>query len=341
MWPFRRRSIRGEPDERLRLYVARELCARLGVPPADAARASIRAFAEGRFSYVRCVELPSFGRLVVRLAWRQDRVTLLASLPHLAGLLGERGVLTPRVLFLDDSRPTWRAYGFALLAEEFVEGALLGQVPAEVRRGALPQVACALARFHSIRSPVAGRPWERVGWEPGRQAQGKAARDLRRLRLEGILPSRRRERELAAWLAAQVRSLAVTEFPLVHHDFAGSNLILRPDGQLCVIDFAGASHWFPQVDLLTVESELCGPDSADAEGFHRAYFGAPVAPAVSWEQCRASRPLFRAWRQVGVAVWYARNARGARGPEARAEQEAQARDAWAEAERLLALAGAP
>ena len=342
MWPFRKPSVRKELDLRLRLYVDRELPRLLGVAPSAVAGAAICRFAKGAVSHLRYVEVEGYGRVVLRVLYRKKHLRWLAGYPHLAQLLASNGIEVPRIILVDDAVATRRAYGFAALVEEFVEGAPLGTVPEEARAHDLRALADVLARLHAIRSPVAGKPWQRERWEPERRTRRARERHIGALRDLGI-DIGCRPRDLAARLVAQLSALGRTEFPLVHGDPNPHNFVATPRGRLCVLDLNSAAHWFPQVDLLVAELTFGGGGAA-ATGLLDAYFqAAGGSPALSREGYDASRPLFAAlycFEKAGTRARGALRLSAEGNPDSQA-LDAEARQYWARGQELLAALGGP
>ena len=344
MWPFRRRKVGGRLDERFLLYVQRELPGRLGVSPSSSGGLAVGQFARGRSAYVRHVELPGCGKVVVRAYFRRRQLRCLAGYRELFATLAAQRIAAPRLLFVDDSAATLRTYGFWVLGEEFVEGEAFADLPVEAQDALVVPAGELLARLHGIRHPAAGKPWEGEEWEPGSRARRVLGEWL--ARTAAVVPElgRGRRRRLAAWFAAQLRARGRTQFPLVHGDLNQTNLLLGRDGRLRVVDLEHCAHWFPEHDLVVVERSVCREDAGQIEALLSRYFAAAGDDAALSRQGYGElRPLFSAWYHVRAAASRARRVqRGRRTGEPGWEQSlATAREHWASAEAFLAQAGAP
>ncbi|MFW6161699.1 MAG: phosphotransferase, partial [Planctomycetota bacterium] len=223
----------------------------------------------------------------------------------------------PRLLDSDLSPVTRLRWGFYALSEEYVRG----QPPTETadRAGAVRAVARALARFHTVERP-------RWGWPAFPRLGSYRRYVLRRVsgrvgHLAGALPSDQCE-ALLAWFA-QHADLAALEppFSLTHSRVNSGNFILRPDGEVAVVDLIECRYgtWCP--DLVSALHRLCECDERWTAAFLEEYFAARPA----W--CRAafeeSRTFFEANRALGQAASNTRRAARAADPEAAAALRAR------------------
>jgi hypothetical protein len=327
-------------------YAREELPSRLGLAPAAERRITVSGFARGSVALVRRVDVEGYGTVVLRLYPRKNHLPKLQGYRQLHALLAAHELPVPRMLFADDSRSTCRAYGFWALAEEFVDARSVVELPPADRVRPLMHLGDVLARLHAIRSPQVGMPWE--GWRGRRRfttrwARREGARWVQRIEAAGLGLSRARGRAFAAWFPEQFRSLAREEYPLVHGDPNGHNLLVTRDGTLYLLDFGRAAHWFPQFDLVIAEHwvEELAPGHA-AEFLDRYFRGAAGSPALSRLDYERTRALFFAWFYLDCAAGIVRRVARRAGGGARAEDTLQeARRFWALSERFLAEAGGP
>jgi aminoglycoside phosphotransferase (APT) family kinase protein len=343
MWPFRKHIDGDEVDERVRSYLERELPGRLGVAPSAVAGAAAMPFDEGHIGWVRYVDVEGIGRVVLRVFHRSVHRRRPSGLARLSALLAEQGLRVPRVLVADDSRATRRAYGIGVVAEEFLEGQLVSELPAAARAEVLDAAADLLARLHTVRSPVGGKPWEGTCWPPLKRAAALARNQLRQVaRLAACGLGASRARALARWFVEQFRPLARPPYPLVHNDFHAKNLVWTPQGELGLIDLATMAYWFPHVDLVQGEESLCAEGPELAARFLGRYFAASGG-ALSRESYGAMRPAFAAWGDLARTASRARRAlkQQAQGEATWEELRDAAVDFWGRAEGELRAAGAP
>jgi len=122
-------------------YAGEELPQRLGLGRCCEAKVTIRRPPVGKVSDIRYADLKGYGRVLLRADYRKKRRRRLAGYAAVAKLMAEHGIDAPRVVFVDDTLSTRRTYRFAVLAEEFVEGTLLGNLPQEARDGLAGSVA--------------------------------------------------------------------------------------------------------------------------------------------------------------------------------------------------------
>ena len=343
MWRSLRHRVARELDERLRRYAADELPRRLGGGSAWGGQATVRRFARGSASHLRYVEAAGGGKVVLRASFRRGHFRRLAGYPRLHEVLTSGGIPVPRLLFVDDSRATLRKYGFSVLAEEFLDGQSVADLPPEARAAPMLALADVLARLHAIRGPAAGTPWEGDPAALGRLEHAEAALWLERVRLLDFGVSRRRSRRLAAWFVEQFRSLGRAEFPLTHGDPHGANLVLASDGKVYLLDFALAKHWFPQVDLVIATYWLERYAPGRGGEFLARYFAASAPdPALTAAHYGATRPLFLAWFFLHMASSRCRRARKQKDAQEPGWEPlaAEARELWDRMEALIREAGA-
>ena len=344
MWPFGRWGAREDLDERVARYARRELPRLLGLPPDRRGEPVVGAFERGTSSHLRWVALEGYGKVVLRVFFRKRQARRLAGYQRLHGLLSARAVPVPRLLFVDDSPATFRAFGLGVACEEFLDGRVVAELGAAEQAAALLSAATVLARLHGIRAPAAGAPWgAEAKWSDG-WLRRRLAGALGALGARAIGPDRRRRRALAAWFPRAFRSLGRTAFPLVHGDPNGGNLLAAGDGGLRLLDLAWMGHWFPQLDLVVLEHwlERCAPGRRGelVDGYFRA---CGDAPPLSREAYEASRARFLAWVYLRMAGRRAR--RAARGRRRNSEGwerwEREAGELWDATEEWLRRAGGP
>lgn len=344
MWPFPKISTRHDFDERLSRYAEKELTALLGGGRPRVGGVRVSPLAHTRTAQFRCVEIEGYGKLVVRGFHRRSHRCRAADFARLSDLLASNGVRTAQVLVVDDSPRTRRLYGFSVLAEEFLDGKAVFDVPLDTHAAVVDATADVLLRLHAIRSCVAGKPWEGVQWDPEQRVKALAKECFARLRRLGIGPGRQRCKALVAWFARQMRWLRRANYPLVHGDFHGKNILVLKDGSLGLVDFDTVSYWFPQADLVVAEIGLCRRDATAAARLLDRYFVASgECRALSREQYDATRSLFVAWHHMIKA---GRRSRGvlkhqARGGPTYLKLHDKALGHWAKAEDALVDAGAP
>ena len=150
MWPFRRHVPTKKLDAVLLHYVRRKLPGWLSLPASAMDSARIGTFTGGRSSYVRYVGLPVYGRLVLRVFFRKNHLARLAGYRRLRWTYERLEIPVPKVVFIDDTLATWRRYGFALLAEEFIEGEPFDEMSAARRAELLGILAPIVARLHGV-----------------------------------------------------------------------------------------------------------------------------------------------------------------------------------------------
>ncbi|MFP4056405.1 MAG: aminoglycoside phosphotransferase family protein [Candidatus Brocadiia bacterium] len=327
-------------DERLGRYVARELPQRLGLEPPPSAGVRIGSFARGRSACVRHATLPGYGPVVVRAYVTSSKRRRLKGYRELHERLTACGVPAPRLLFVDDTSATRRAYGFGVLAEEFIDGRIFAELPPGTQDRLLEPVADVLAALHGVRSPEAGRPWEGQRWRPRVHARRRVALWLGRIRLVVAGLRHRRRRRLAAWFADRVHALGREAYPLIHEDVDKTNVLLDAAGQVRLVDFARCTHWFPQYDLIVSEYSICRDDPARIRVLRDRYFAVTAEdPALCRAVYEATRPLWDAWYHLRAAASRARRSARAEGPKAEHWAHA-ARDHWSRALDALRQAGA-
>lgn len=342
MWPFRKRDTRRELDERLERYALEELPQRLGLAPGSR-KPAVRQFEQGRASLVRLVELEGYGKLVLRVFPRKRHLRTPQGCRRLHECLAAHDIPTPQLLFVDDSPATRRAYGFWAMAEECVEGRSVVELAPEARVAPLMHLADVLVRLHAIRHPDAGRPWEHELRDTPKWARRECALWVKRLEASELGLSRERGRALARWFPEQFRALSRDDYPLTHGDLNGHNLLVRNDGELCVVDFGRSAHWLPQFDLIIAEhwvEELAPGHTAEfLDRYFRGAAGGPALPRIEYEKTRA---FFFAWFYLDCTAGLVRRARRqeARGEPSEATRE-EARRFWGLTQRFLTEAAAP
>ena len=343
MWPFRKNDFPRGLDERLRVYAEKELKALLSKNPSSLGSVRIGPFEHSRIGKVRLMEIEGYGKLVVRMFNRRMDRHWGSAFARLTELLDKNGIRTARVLLVENSLRTWRQYGFSFLAEEFLNGRTLVNVPLKGTRPVVDNTADLLFRLHAIRSPAGGKPWEGRNWKPQRRASELAREHLARLQRLDIGLDRRRSTTLAMWFAQKFRLCCQASYPLVHGDFHGRNILLLEDGRLGLIDLATVSYGFSQVDLVEAEISLFRDNATEAARFLARYFtSAQGNGAISNEHYEATRPVFAALRHIIKAGRKSRRitkckVEGAAWQSLRKDMVSH----WEQAEEALHSAGAP
>jgi len=338
MWPFRRHVSPRTLDNVLLKYVRAELPKRLSLPESAMDNVTLRPFASERPSTLRHVGIPVYGRLVLRALLRPKEIQRLAGYRRLRWTYDKLELPVPRRVFIDDSPATRRRYGFALLAEEFIDGESIRELSAAQRVAALTELAVVAARLHSVTSLSPGRPGAQERGDVASHAAAQFAKWLTRLQRFGIDLDPARSRSLTEWYARTLARLAPERFPLIHGRLTAEGVLVVGGRRPVLTGMLNVQHWFAQVDLLLLEWLLEG-EGARSEDALSAYFAArPHDTALTREAYEASRPVFVAAYDVHKASTHARNAM--RDRLVAYEQAEQARDCWDRARDALKEAGA-
>ena len=343
MWPFRKNDLPRGLDERLRVYIEKELKPLLSRHAGSLGRVHIAPFEHSRIGKVRLIEIEGYGKLVARMFNRKMDRHWASALARLSELLDKNGIRTARVRIVENSMRTWRQYGFSFLAEEFLNGRVLVNVLLENPGSVIDNTADLLLRLHAMHSPTGGKPWEGRNWKPHQVASKLAREHLARLQRLDIGLNRRRSKTLTTWFARKFRSLCQASYPLVHGDFHGRNIILLEDGRLGVIDLATVSYGFPQFDLVEAEISLFRENATAAARFLARYFtSAQGKRAISNEHYEKPRPVFAALRHIIKAGRKSRRItkHKVEGAECRNLRN-EALSHWEKAEEALRAASAP
>jgi hypothetical protein len=320
-------------------YVQRRLPGWLSLPASAMDSVTVRTFAGRRSSYVRHVGIPVYGRLVLRLFFRRGHLERLASYRRLRWTYERREIPVPKVVFIDDSPATWRRYGFALLAEEFIDGEPLDELSGTKRAELLSTLAPIVANLHGVTSAEPGKPWVGVVDDVRASAQARFTRWLGRIQGLGIGPNAAHGKALTEWYADTLADLSPRRFPLIHGGLGQGNVLVVGGSRPVLTDVMAAEHWFGQWDLLLLEW-LVTDEGERCEEAVDAYFAACGDEATFTRQVyERSRPVFAAAYYVHRASTFARHAvKGKRVPFEEAEQ---ARRYWSRSQKALKKAGAP
>jgi aminoglycoside phosphotransferase (APT) family kinase protein len=223
-------------------------------------------------------------RIAKRLLWAHG---LAAKLPR----TGEPS-LTPRLIASDMSRRCSRAIGGPLIIEEWIAGdTLTGKSLAECASHA-HALARALARLHGLRSRV---------WRDRRsRGRRKFHPRLQRMFVTRLADLAGRNDLLASQdaseiLAAVDRTLAAisdhTDFALVHTCIAPSDLIVRPGGDVTLIDIGTLQFGPPELDLAAA---ICAAGLDDTAGGALLEPYLAERPESERHSLRTRLPIFRA-----------------------------------------------
>jgi len=326
-------------DERLARYVEQELAVRLGLG-GRLTGVPVERLAAGKVEHLRRVDVPGFGRVILRAFYRKAHRRRPAGRARLTELLTQGGIRVPRVLFVDDSARTRRDCGFAILAEEFLDGLPPTGLPPERHAGVLDAATDILLRLHAIRSRTAGKPWEGDGWRPADRARTLLAAWLRPLAALPVGLEPGQAGRLEAWVPPALDALQAPPYPLVHGDIHPGNLLLGAGGELCLLDLGAMAFGIPHLDLFLAETALCRGDAGLRQRMLERYFAANSG--LTLRAYEAGRALVAAWHALGKAGVAARRAlkKEARGQPASALREKSAHF-WSLARQSLAEAGAP
>jgi hypothetical protein len=288
---------------------------------------------------VRHVGIPVYGRLVLRVFFRRRHLARLAGYRRLRWTYERLEIPVPKVVFIDDTAATWWRYGFALLAEEFIEGDPFNDLPRAKRAKLLGALAPVIAKLHGVTSSEPGKPWAGVVDDVRASAQARLGRWLGRIQELGIGPGAEHSKALTEWYADALAGLSPRRFPLIHGGLSQENVLVVGGSRPVLTDAMAAEHWFGQWDLLFLEWLVTDEDERCEEAVD-AYFAACGDEATFTRQVyEQSRPVFEAAYYVHRASTFARHA--VRGKLVPFEQAEQARKYWARSQKALREAGAP
>lgn len=234
-------------------YVERVGARRLGVecagPPV------LEVLAGGRTSAAVLRWRAAAERSYVIHAWRFSRRSRQArNHAEGAGVMAQAGVRVPRVVLVENSWRCGLRYGVELVVEEEVGGS-----PAKADRVRSPRfldhLARDVARIHSVKSDVAGKPWQEHGErDPRRYWEKRVARLAER---GGQGAGDIGASEIAACVRLMQEKLARIEFStpvMVHGDLKQSNLLLDENDEITFIDFGTLHFGHPAGDLAVVKN---------------------------------------------------------------------------------------
>ena len=291
-------------------YAHGPLPRRLGAPGPPVA---IRRDALGTRSVVHFVEFDGFPRVVLRALPRWlPAVRLARNFRSFARM----GLPVPELLYSDLSPLTRWRWGFYALAEQWIEG----QHPTEMadREPGVRAMGRALARFHSVER----RRW---GWPAFPRPGSYRAYFLERIsrRIRHLDPALRPSGQAAleAWFREQGEEPALDPpFSLTHSRVNKVNFVVRPDGEVVVLDLIECRYGTFCPDLISALDRICERDEMLTASFLDEYFGR--RPPRCREAFVRSRAFFEARHELAQSAINARRtARSATADEADASRD--------------------
>jgi hypothetical protein len=278
----------GADDAWMTQYLHAFLLPRLAIPAEDLDVAVPR---RGARSSLLVLRPPSGPARVAR--FHRDRAEAARLLrAHTLAALHE--LPAPRIVHHELSLRHRRRHGFAVLVEEFVEGAHATATDvSDERREAL---AATLAMFHAIERRFWGEPW-RCGWRPfyAAMVHAKILNRIQSLReFEPEFTADDAERLIAFSRHMGRRWRGLPPFSLTHDKLNEGNVVFAPSGAY-LIDLLTLRFGAPGKDLAAALYYFCSTPEQEAD-FKRRYFGR--LPPRHREHFEEFEPLYRAWHHL-------------------------------------------
>lgn len=206
--------------------------------------------------------------------------------------LAQRGFPVPEILYEDRSKETLRGFGCAVSVERFITGdPFAGNHRTDP--ALINAVAGLMARFHAVTSDKAGLPW-RPESRPGFDLLMDQISQFHERALKTGLIEKSEMRGQHEWFDRWREPLAsVRPYNLVHGDLNWANVIVRPGGEVCVLDFMSTHFGYFELDLAESDRSLFGGNVECSELFLRNYFD--VAGPAMRERYDRHKLFFQAY----------------------------------------------
>ncbi len=259
----------------------------------------LKRFLHGKSAHVFRLQPQGHPAYVVRFH-RADQPRKTEIFFRYQGYLRENFNL-PKMIFTDRDPQTISRFGFEVSLERFVEGEhLYGDLVADPRM--IEQLARVLATFHDRISPGHGLPWDIV-------ASGSLFNEFmsdiqdcyRAIPHEDSTFSPKELQQHLSWFKQWKKPLdSIESYNFLHGDVHRNNMIVKPNGDLVLLDFGNASFGFFEWDLVFAESNIFPEDPDAGKQFLDLYFSHRGEAAR--ERYQQNAPFFLAYRAVRKAA---------------------------------------
>lgn len=201
---------------------------------------------------------------------------------------------TPKILYVDRSAATRREFGCEVSVETFIEGDHFYGAIAE-NDEVVRSLASIMAMFHKRASPAHGLPWRPQTSKPYYAAlydriEYFYRNVMRRTDRIEKMEARMHLRWFRRWAS---RFDEIADYRFVHGDFHRNNIIVRPGGEIVVLDFRNSLFGYPELDLVVSKNTLLGDSPRVRNLYFETYFEATDGEFA--ERYEKNAPFFEAY----------------------------------------------